>query len=140
MRNAIKQTILDLVYVSTKFQINNAFGNRLATKAAIVAIRAYRIFLSPFVGNDCLFHPTCSNFAEAAFREAGWTKACIETQQRLIDCAGGYSFFIGPDATVKMRARSGALYTLDQMSSTMNAKAQEFLLFRPKQINRSEVQ
>lgn len=139
MRNAIKQTIFDLVYLAAKFQISNTFGNRLATMAAIVAIKAYRIFLSPFVGNDCLFHPTCSNFAEAAFREFGWTKACIETRQRLMDCAGGYSFFVGSDAAVRMRARSGSLYTLDQMSSTMNIKAQEFLLFRPDHINRSEV-
>ena len=31
--------------------------------ALIGLIRAYRFFLSPFFGNQCRFHPTCSAYA-----------------------------------------------------------------------------
>ncbi|HEB66695.1 MAG TPA: membrane protein insertion efficiency factor YidD [Gammaproteobacteria bacterium] len=37
----------------------------------IAFIKAYRYLLSPFLGNNCRFHPTCSEYAETAIRRFG---------------------------------------------------------------------
>ncbi len=37
----------------------------------IAFIKAYRYLLSPFLGNHCRFHPTCSEYAETAIRRFG---------------------------------------------------------------------
>jgi uncharacterized protein len=39
--------------------------------ALISAIRAYRFFLSPFFGQHCRFHPTCSAYAIEAIEIHG---------------------------------------------------------------------
>jgi len=37
----------------------------------IAFIKTYRYLLSPFLGNNCRFHPTCSEYAETAIRRFG---------------------------------------------------------------------
>ncbi len=37
----------------------------------IAFIKAYRYLLSSFLGNNCRFHPTCSEYAETAIRRFG---------------------------------------------------------------------
>ncbi len=37
----------------------------------ISIIKAYRYLLSPFLGNNCRFHPSCSEYAETAIRRFG---------------------------------------------------------------------
>jgi putative membrane protein insertion efficiency factor len=50
------------------------------------AIRAYQLFLRPFVGNCCRFHPTCSEYALEAFEKKSFFKASFLTLQRLLKC------------------------------------------------------
>ena len=35
----------------------------------ILLIKTYRLFLSPFVGSNCRFDPTCSEYGIRAFKE-----------------------------------------------------------------------
>ena len=37
----------------------------------IAFIKAYRYLLSPFLGNNCRFHPSCSEYTETAIRRFG---------------------------------------------------------------------
>lgn len=37
----------------------------------LALIRGYRLLLSPWMGNQCRFHPTCSVYTEQAIREHG---------------------------------------------------------------------
>ena len=38
---------------------------------AIFLIRGYQLLLSPLLGNNCRFHPTCSGYAIEAIRTHG---------------------------------------------------------------------
>lgn len=38
---------------------------------AIILIRGYQLLLSPVLGNNCRFHPTCSEYAMEAIRAHG---------------------------------------------------------------------
>ncbi|HET8704964.1 MAG TPA: membrane protein insertion efficiency factor YidD [Pseudomonadales bacterium] len=51
------------------------------TKVLIRFIKLYRLFLSPWIGNQCRFYPTCSHYAEEAIIKHGplrgtWLTAC----------------------------------------------------------------
>ena len=46
-------------------------------KLAIALIRVYQYALSPFLGKNCRFYPTCSEYAEEAFSRYGFFKGVI---------------------------------------------------------------
>ena len=59
---------------------------RAATWPFLGAIYAYRITLSPFLGGQCRFHPTCSRYALEAYQEHGPVRGSILTVRRLVRC------------------------------------------------------
>jgi uncharacterized protein len=52
----------------------------------IRAIQGYRYLLSPWIGNQCRFYPTCSYYAEEALHRYGLTKGSYLTIRRLLKC------------------------------------------------------
>lgn len=56
----------------------------------ITLIRLYRFFLSPFMGNQCRFHPTCSHYGEEAYRRHGFFKGTLLTVRRIVKCNPWY--------------------------------------------------
>lgn len=60
----------------------------------VVAIKAYQVTLSPLVGRQCRFHPTCSWYALEAYRRHGPVRGTMLTLRRLLRChpfhRGGY--------------------------------------------------
>jgi putative membrane protein insertion efficiency factor len=53
----------------------------LPRRIAIMTIKGYRYFLSPFFGQHCRFHPTCSAYAIEAIERYGaarglWLAVC----------------------------------------------------------------
>lgn len=63
-------------------------------KVLIALVRAYRYVLSPWFGNQCRFHPTCSHFAIEAIETHGSARGLWLTGRRLLRChpwhAGGH--------------------------------------------------
>ncbi len=57
------------------------------TLIALGFIRLYRLILSPWMGNQCRFHPTCSHYAEEAFLTHGFFKGLYLTVWRIVRCA-----------------------------------------------------
>ena len=60
----------------------------------------YRLFLSPFLGRQCRYLPTCSCYAEEALRRHGAVKGGWLTVRRLARCHpwGGSGYDPVPDA------------------------------------------
>ena len=56
-------------------------------------IKLYQKWLSPLLGNNCRFNPTCSNYAIIAIFRFGFAKGCWLAGKRIIKChplhAGG---------------------------------------------------
>ena len=63
-------------------------------KLCIFPIRCYRFMLSPWLGDNCRFSPSCSCYAEEAIVAHGVFKGALLTFCRLIRChpfhLGGY--------------------------------------------------
>ena len=57
-------------------------------------IRGYQLTLSPLIGNQCRFHPTCSNYALLAVAQHGALRGSGLALRRLLRChpfhAGGF--------------------------------------------------
>jgi putative membrane protein insertion efficiency factor len=59
---------------------------RLLLAAPILLLRVYRLVLSPFLGQNCRFEPSCSVYAELALREFGLVRGVLKTVLRLGRC------------------------------------------------------
>lgn len=58
------------------------FGKRLG----YAAIQLYRRFLSPFMGGQCRFTPSCSVYGLHAMEKYGFFTACWKTAYRILRC------------------------------------------------------
>jgi len=53
---------------------------------ALFFLKLYRIFLSPFLGQNCRFYPTCSRYSMEAFEKHGFLKGFALTIFRVGRC------------------------------------------------------
>lgn len=62
-------------------------------------VRAYRLFLSPWLGHSCRYTPTCSAYALEALQRHGAIKGGWLTLRRLARCHpwGGFGVDDVPD-------------------------------------------
>lgn len=62
--------------------------------ALMFIVRAYRLLLSPWIGNSCRFEPSCSAYALQALESHGAAAGSYLTVARLVRChpwcAGGH--------------------------------------------------
>jgi uncharacterized protein len=58
----------------------------LPQRLLIALIRAYRFFLSPWLGSACRFEPTCSAYALQALQQHGAAGGSYLTLRRLARC------------------------------------------------------
>lgn len=60
----------------------------------IMIVRGYQKFLSPFLGNNCRFSPTCSEYFILAVEKYGVFKGIYLGGKRIVKChpfnPGGY--------------------------------------------------
>lgn len=55
-------------------------------KIIVWIIRGYRYLLSPFLGQNCRFYPSCSHYAETAVKEHGFFKGSLLALRRISRC------------------------------------------------------
>lgn len=58
----------------------------LPARALMAVVRAYRLLLSPWLGNACRFEPTCSRYSLAALEKHGALAGSYLTVHRLLRC------------------------------------------------------
>jgi putative membrane protein insertion efficiency factor len=70
-----------------------AKDNTAAQKFAIALVKGYQRILSPLLGNNCRFNPTCSFYAIEAINRFGVLKGSWIAGKRILKChplnAGG---------------------------------------------------
>jgi len=63
-------------------------------KILIIIIRGYQKFISPLLGNNCRFSPTCSEYFILAVEKYGFFKGIYLGGKRIVKChpfnPGGY--------------------------------------------------
>lgn len=59
---------------------------KLFKKIAIAPIRFYQIFISPLLGSNCRYTPTCSAYAVEAIEEWGVIKGIWLGTKRIFRC------------------------------------------------------
>lgn len=58
----------------------------ILAEIALWLITAYRKTISPLLGSNCRFYPSCSQYSAGAFREFGFLKGAGLTLLRLARC------------------------------------------------------
>ena len=72
---------------------------------AVILVKGYRYFISPLLGQNCRFYPSCSAYAEEALTTHGLLKGGWLSAKRIGCChpwhAGGYDPVPQPIKTPK---------------------------------------
>lgn len=56
-------------------------------RAVLLALlRIYKLVLSPIVGGQCRFYPSCSEYAKQALERHGVVSAALMSAKRLLRC------------------------------------------------------
>ena len=74
-----------------------------AVKFLLSFIKIYKLFLSPLLGNNCRYHPTCSSYAIEALENHGLIKGLYLSIKRVSKChpLGGSGIDHVPEADKK---------------------------------------
>ena len=60
--------------------------NKVLTFFALTLINLYRYLISPILGNNCRFLPTCSEYAKESIIKFGFFKGVMIGIKRIIRC------------------------------------------------------
>ena len=68
--------------------------NKVATFPLLILIRVYQLIISPLLGSNCRFMPTCSEYAMESLRSHGLIKGSFLTIKRIGKCHpwGGHGY------------------------------------------------
>ena len=80
-------------YLPNFIVLLTSFINKVLSAFFILIIKTYKATLSPFLGSNCRFDPTCSEYGLQAFQNHQPTKALFLLTKRIFRChpfnAGG---------------------------------------------------
>ena len=74
----------------------------------IKIIKFYKLFISPYLGNNCRYMPTCSEYFMESLEEYGVLKGSLKGTKRILSChpikfLGGGEGFDPVDKKVKVK-------------------------------------
>ncbi|MFY7993113.1 MAG: membrane protein insertion efficiency factor YidD [Bacteriovoracaceae bacterium] len=53
---------------------------------SVFLIRCYQVLISPFLGSNCRFYPSCSAYATECFKKFSFFKALWYSSRRICKC------------------------------------------------------
>ena len=59
---------------------------KIFSKTLITIIKLYQLVLSPYLGNNCRYLPTCSEYFIESLKEFGFFKGCAFGTKRILSC------------------------------------------------------
>ena len=59
---------------------------KIFSKTLITIIKLYQLVLSPYLGNNCRYLPTCSEYFVECLKEFGFFKGCTLGTKRILSC------------------------------------------------------
>ncbi len=68
--------------------------NKVITFPLVLLIRGYQLIVSPMLGSNCRFMPTCSEYAMESLKTYGLIKGAFLTAKRIGKCHpwGGHGY------------------------------------------------
>ena len=77
--------------------------NKIIILPLLIIIKAYQHIISPFLGNNCRFLPTCSEYAIESLKSQGLIKGSLLTIKRIGRCHpwGGHGYDPIPSKNLK---------------------------------------
>jgi len=68
--------------------------NNILIKPFILLVRFYQLAISPWLGNNCRYQPTCSSYMIDALKEHGLLKGLWLGTKRIVRCHpwGGHGY------------------------------------------------
>ncbi|MEE8377636.1 MAG: membrane protein insertion efficiency factor YidD [Candidatus Aminicenantaceae bacterium] len=65
-------------------------------KIALALIKGYKFLISPLLGRNCRFYPTCSEYTHEAIQKHGLIKGILLGTKRLLKCHPFHSGGVDP--------------------------------------------
>ena len=59
---------------------------KIFSKTLIAIIKIYQLVLSPYLGNNCRYLPTCSEYFVESLNKYGIFKGTIQGSKRILSC------------------------------------------------------
>ena len=68
--------------------LHNLINNleKSSVKVLLFFIYIYKVFISPYLGQNCRYHPTCSTYAKEALQIHGLRKGVALSLKRISKC------------------------------------------------------
>ena len=68
--------------------------NGIIVEIPIMLIKLYRLFISPILGSNCRYIPSCSEYAIESLRNHGLLKGSYMSLKRILSCrpGGGHGY------------------------------------------------
>ena len=82
-------------------------GGSTMEKIVIFLVRGYQLLISPLLGNNCRFHPTCSAYMIEANKRFGAVRGTWLGLKRLSRCHPWHEGGIDPVPDLKIKKHNG---------------------------------
>jgi len=92
--NAIEDCIAYRTFAIVIFA--RRLGGQTMKPLLLLLLRGYQVALSPFLGQNCRFYPSCSEYAVEAIKEHGSLKGSLLSMTRLCKCHPWHSGGLDP--------------------------------------------
>jgi putative component of membrane protein insertase Oxa1/YidC/SpoIIIJ protein YidD len=117
----IRACILGCVTKLTQFKLPR-FMEPPATALTISSIRIYQHMLSPWLGQQCLFRPSCSERSIGYLDRLGWSRGIGEVNGQLRRCCGNFIVRLTPEGLLELEMADGRITPQQELSHFVLAR------------------